>query len=83
MARDLGAGQLPLKGLVAPLDLGDELGDVVLRLDGFGRNDAAFLVEIAADESDAGQQLLRGIGGKIKYGIFLANLCGDHDSSFG
>ena len=49
---DLGAAQFALKGLVAPLNLGDELGDIVLLLNRVGLDLAALLAVKAADKAD-------------------------------
>ena len=74
----LGAGQLPLEGLVGALDLSDKSGDLVLfrRLD---RGDLLALPIKPAHEADFPQEVLRGIRDEVEDPVFLANLCGKHD----
>src|SRR5581483_5026776 len=80
---NFGARQLALKGFVASLNAGDELGDIVLFLNLFGGNHSAFLVKVAADKPHPGKQLFRRVGGKIEHRIFLAKLRSDHANDVG
>ncbi len=79
---DLGAGKFPLEGLVAPLDAGDELGDVVFLRHFLGLDRFTPFVVKPADEPHLGQQLLRPVRGEVEDGVFLADLCGDHGNIF-
>jgi len=76
---DLGARELALKGLVAALDPGDELGDLVLFGD-LGRRDLlAFAVE-PADELDLPEQVFRRIGDEVEDAVLLTDPRGKHNS---
>src|SRR5690606_6648156 len=76
--RDLGPRHLPLEGLVAPLDLRNELRDIILRRRTLRPNARAVLVIVAADEPDLAQELFGGIRRQVENGILLANLGGNH-----
>ena len=74
---DLGLGQRALERLVGALDLGDELGDLVLVGD-FHRGDFLALAVEAADETHLAKQVLRRDAGEVKNAVFLAYLRGKH-----
>ena len=72
---------MSLEGLIAALDFGDELGDVIGLIDLLGLDLAAFLIIEATDETDFVEQPVGGVGGEVKNSILLANLCGDNSLS--
>src|SRR5207253_9643176 len=69
----LAARDRALESLVVALDLGDELGDVVVLGNAAGRDLLALPVE-AADESHLGQQLLGRIVDEVEDAVLLADL---------
>src|SRR5206468_3434700 len=74
---DLGARELALKGLVAALDPGDELRDLVLFGD-LGRRDLLALAVEPADELDLPEQVLRRIGDEVEEAVLLTDSRGKH-----
>ena len=56
--------------------------DIIVRRDFLRLYPAAFLVIKPADETNLSQELLGAVGCKIKYGILLAYLRGDHGETW-
>src|SRR6185436_7497364 len=75
----LGARQGPLESLVVALDLGDELGDIVVLADTPGGDLLAFTIE-TADETHLRQQVPRPIAGEVEDAVLLTDLRRLHES---
>jgi hypothetical protein len=70
---DLSLGDGALERLVVALDLGDELGDVVVLRD-LARGDLLAVAVEAADEADLRQQLLGRIADEVEDAVLLPDL---------
>ena len=78
----LGARQAALEGAIRTLDLGDELGDIVVLRDARRRDLLALAVE-TADETHLRKQVLRPVRSEVEDPVLLANLCCVHRLSPG
>src|SRR6185295_17719665 len=74
---NLGAPELPLKGLIVALDLGDELGNLIV-IGHFRRRDLLALAIEAAHEADFAQQVFGRVGDEVEQTVLLTNLRGEH-----